>query len=206
VESVQRSRGAARLWESGMDFDIPWRRIATGAGVLLFHVFLIYLLAIALHLTVPVPIQVREIVFNLMQPNSSRTRVQDLHIPTPKFIIPRESESSAITLLPELNKELQQPSNGNNAPVDLGGVGRYLYNCSGMFYEQLNAHDRAGCLLNRWDPIPGSSPLLGVAKQSPYDEELAKRHAPDAAGTQHTCDQTSINANLGLPCYNFANH
>ena len=187
-----------------MAFDIPWRRIATGAGVLLLHVIAIYLLALSMHIPLPAANQVREIVLSLMQPNSSRTRVQDLNIPTPKMLVPRESAPSAITVLPELNRELEKP--GNNAPSDLGGVGRYLYNCSGMYYEQLNAYERGGCLLNRWDNKPSNSPLLGVARQSPYDAVIAKRQAPSDAGTQHTCDQTAINSNLGLPCYNFTGH
>jgi hypothetical protein len=88
----------------------------------------------------------------------------------------------------------------------MGGVGSYLYNCSGMYYEQLPANERTGCLLNRWDEKPSNSPLLGVARQSPFDAVIAKRQAVPAAGTQHTCDQTAINSNLGLPCYNFAGH
>jgi hypothetical protein len=186
-----------------MDFDIPWRRIATGAGVLLLHVIAIYLLALSMHIPLPAPHQVREIVFNLMKPNGTRQIQQDLNIPTPKMITP-EYEPSAITILPAINKVLQSPNTA--PPGDMGGVGRYLYNCSGMYYEQLNPHDRAGCLINKWDEKPSNSPLLGVARQSPYDAVIAKRQVPSEAGTQHTCDQTAINSNLGLPCYNFAGH
>jgi hypothetical protein len=182
-----------------MNFDISWRRIATGAAVLLLHVLFIFILTISLRIPL-VPHAVREIIFNLLPPNGARSIQQDLHIPTPKFIQPEQSEPNAITVFPTLSKELQQP--GSLAPPgDLGGVGRYLYNCSGAYYEQLSAHDRTGCLLNKWDNKP-SSPLLGVARPSPFDAIIAKRQAPEA-GTQHTCDQTAINSNLGLPCFNF---
>jgi hypothetical protein len=180
-----------------MVFDIPWRRIATGAGVVLLHVLAIYLLALAMHVEIPAPRQVRELVLNLMQPNGSRTIQQDLHIPTPKMITP-QYEPNAITLpKPLTEKDLQQP---NGLLPNMGGV------CSGMYYEQLPANERTGCLLNRWDEKPSNSPLLGVARQSPFDAVIAKRQAVPAAGTQHTCDQTAINSNLGLPCFNFAGH
>jgi hypothetical protein len=186
-----------------MDFEIPWRRIATGAAVLILHAVALFLLALAMRLPIPAPNQVREIVLNLMKPRGSHTIQQDLHIPTPQMITP-VYEPDAITIPPaQLKKALEQAS----PPGDLGGVGRYLYNCSGMFYEQLPARERTGCLLNKWDEKPSSnSPLLGVARPSQFDAVIAKRHEPDAAGTQHTCDQTAINSNLGLPCYNFAGH
>jgi hypothetical protein len=184
-----------------MDFKIPWRRIATGAGVLLLHVLFLYILAISMHIF-PVEFHAREIIFNLMPPNGNHTEQQDLHIPTPKLIRPEQSEPNAITVLPQLNKELQQPQSGV-VPGDLGGVGRYLYNCSGMFYEQLPANERAGCLLNKWDERPSNSPLLGVAKPSQFDSVIAKRHEAPPPDHRNSCDQTAINSNLGLPCFNF---
>lgn len=185
-----------------MDFEIPWRRIATGAVVLLLHALFLYILAISMHGFPSTPAIVREIVLNLMPPNGQHTLQQDLHIPTPKLIRPEQSEPNAITVLPALNKELQQPP--GLIPGDMGGIGRYLYNCSGMFYEQLPARERAGCLLNKWDVKP-SSPLLGIEKPSQFDPVIAKRQAPPRP-IEKPCDQTSINANLGLPCFSFSQH
>ncbi|HEY1838424.1 MAG: hypothetical protein WBQ17_04480 [Rhizomicrobium sp.] len=185
-----------------MNFDIPWRRIATGAGVLVLHALFLYILAISMHLQVPRANVLRETVLNLMPPRGSHRIQQDLNIPTPRMIRP-EFEPSAITIMPAINKVLQPPN--ANAPGDLGGVGRYLYNCSGMYYEQLSAHDRTGCLLNKWDNKPSNSPLLGVARPSPYDAVIAKRNAP-AQPVEKPCDQTAINANLGLPCFDFNQH
>lgn len=188
-----------------MDFDIPWRRIATGAGVLLLHALFLYILAISMHLF-PTESHIREIIFSLMPPNGAHTTEQDLHIPIPKLIRPEQSEPNAITVLPTLNKELLlQRQNGSSPPGDLGGVGSYLYNCSGLFYEQLPEHERNGCLLNKWDEKPSNSPLLGVAPPSQFDSVIAKRQAP-AQPIEKPCDQTAINANLGLPCFNFSQH
>jgi hypothetical protein len=186
-----------------MDFEIPWRRIATGAAVLIFHVIAVYLLALAMHLPVPAPNQVREIVLNLMQPKGSRTIQQDLNIPTPKMIRP-QNEPSAIFIPPPLNG--LKAANPPEPPGDLRGIGSYLYNCSGMFYEQLNGRERLGCLANKWDEKP-SSPLLGTPRASPYDALMAKRQAPPPTqGIEKQCDQAAINANLGLPCFDFTQH
>jgi hypothetical protein len=182
-----------------MNFDIPWRRIATGAAVIVLHIVALYLLALSMHIPLPEPGKIREMVLNLMPPKGAHTIQQDLKIPMPKLITP-EYEPSAITIMPSINKALQQPN--ANTPGDLGGVGRYLYNCSGMYYEQLSAHDRSGCLLNKWNEKPSNSPLLGVARQSPFDAVIAKRQAP-AQPVEKPCDQTAINSNLGLPCFNF---
>ena len=187
-----------------MDFKIPWRRIATGAVVLLLHALFLYILAISMHGFPATPHIVREIVFNLMPPNGRHTMQQDLHIPTPQLLRPEPSEPNAITVLPTLNKELQQPP--GLTPGDLGGVGRYLYNCSGLFYEQLPARERMGCLLNKWDQKPSDSPLLGVAKPSQFDSIIAKRQAAPEPDHRNSCDQTAINSNLGLPCFNFTGH
>lgn len=188
-----------------MDFDIPWRRIATGAGVVLLHALFLYILAISMHVISFDSHPAREIIFSLMPPNGAHTVQQDLHIPTPKLIRPEQSEPNAITILPTLNKDLQQPRATQGVPGDLGGVGRYLYNCSGMFYEQLNTRDRSGCLLNRWQPLPPDTPVLGAARPSRYDADIAKRQTP-AQPVEKPCDQAAINSNLGLPCFNFGQH
>ena len=180
-----------------MDFEIPWRRIATGGLVLLLHVLFIFALIVAMRLPITQPIrQMREIMLTLMSPEISKKRLRDLNIPTPKLVSP-EYVPNAITLPP-----LQHEAQPEETKGDLGGVGRYLYNCSGAYYEQLSAHDRTGCLMNKWDDTP-LSPLLGVARPSPFDAIIAKRQPPQA-GHRDTCDQTAINSNLGLPCFHFA--
>jgi len=122
------------------------------------------------------------------------------------------SRSMAPTVQPERTPQaitLPPPPAPTKSPEDQGdliGLGRYLYNCSGAYYEQLSPHDKAGCLSNKWESKPSQQqPLLGEQKPSPFDVVISKRHEP-AQGIEHACAPDAPNANLGMPCFSFPGH
>ena len=88
---------------------------------------------------------------------------------------------------------------------DIGALGRYLYNCSGTYYEKLSAKEKAHCLVNRWDGETGPSLTLGPAKPSPFNSVVAGRNAP-AVPIEKPCATDKPTANLGMPCYDFGGH
>ena len=179
--------------------QVDWRRVATGGGVLLLH--LLILLAL-LDVTGIIPLTgeklPKEIVLTLAPP-PQRARPQvpiPESLPIPFAIVPQGAPRTITVAPPE------RPA--SEAPGDIRGIGRYLFNCSGAYYEQLSPQEKRNCLLfkNEHKEVP---PLLGEAKPSPFDKVIQQRNAPfQAPFTQ--CDPASIAASLhNVPCTNFQN-
>ncbi|HEY5337508.1 MAG TPA: hypothetical protein VIJ85_04840 [Rhizomicrobium sp.] len=189
-----------------MRFEVPWRKVATGGGVLLLHLLLVLLL---LTTTGLLPIadlgHPREIFLTLAPPPRPKTQeapapiIQE-QIPVPLSPLP-PVENPAFTAPPP------PPSQRQQTPGDVYGLGRYLFNCSGEYYEQLSAQEKEHCLRNRWNGQKPAEqqPLLGPAKPSPFDQVIKERNR-DAAPIEKQCPPDAPQSNLGLPCYDFSGH
>ncbi|HEY7979346.1 MAG TPA: hypothetical protein VID67_14230 [Rhizomicrobium sp.] len=177
--------------------QVDWRRVATGAGVLLLH--LLVLLAL-LNVTGIVNLgekAPKEIILTLSPPSRPEaapqiTLPETLPIP---FVISPERSPRPITAPPE--QQNSQPRG------DIRDIGRYLANCSGTFYEQLSPAERKNCLLFKNQHNGDKAPLLGEAKPSPFDKVIQDRNAPIVPAFKQ-CDPASVNASLhNVPCTNF---
>jgi hypothetical protein len=182
-----------------MPAELRMRRAATGAAVLLLHILVLLALLAAFqpHL-LQQALGTREITITLPVTPRQQTRPQppsDLVPPT--FIRPEELPH-AITLpslqaVPPVQPEREQQG-------DIRALGRYLYNCSGAYYDRLSPKEKAHCLENKWNGQEGPALTLGPAKPSPYDAVIAKRNAP-AVPIEHPCPVDKPTSNLGLPCF-----
>jgi hypothetical protein len=183
-----------------MDWQVDWRRVATGAAVLVLHLLLILAL---LTTTGVVPLRIgsaKEIMLILtspqhrQEPQSTPEPKIPEHVPLPMTTYPA-FQPQAITALPPL------PKKPTAAEGDIGALGRYLFNCSAENFEGLSQRDKAHCLANKWDNKKSEKPpLLGEAKPSQFDDVLIKRDAPFVPAF-HGCDPSSLNASLhNVPC------
>jgi len=183
-----------------MAWQVDWRRVAAGGAVLLFHILLVLALLIATHAPVFDRIkQLREIVLTLEAPQIKKEKHPNIleQVPAPVFLKPEALPRSNTEPPPETQRP---PEEG-----DIRALGRYLNNCSGMYYEQLSVLEREHCIGNLWDGEHHRLPTLGPAKPSPFDQVLKERNAPFQAPFQQ-CDPGSINASLhNVPCTNFSN-
>src|SRR6185312_16136069 len=117
------------------------RRAAAGAVVLLLHVVALLGLLSALkpHLFQQT-IGEREITITLPVTRLAPRTKEPYTIPQPTFLLP-EISPRAITPPSLLNTPTipeQQQEQG-----DIRALGRYLYNCSGAYYERLSAKEKA---------------------------------------------------------------
>ena len=182
--------------------QVDWRRVATGSGVLLLH--LLVLLAL-LNVTGIVRLRdlgaPKEIMLTLTPPPRppQQAPIPQLpdQMPIPFAIAPSTQMPRAITTPPPV-KQTTEPQG------DIRALGRYLYYCTGAYYEQLSPAERQNCLLfknNHRDNVP----VLGEAKPSQFDQVIKERQAPAISPFQQ-CDPTSINASLhNVPCFNPSN-
>ena len=181
--------------------ELRLRRAAVGGAVLLLHVLVILALLVALRTPMVREIsRVGEIVLELPPAPVTSTgpeKKNPLAIPPPKFLAPESQR--AITIAPIA------PSAPAPAPPqgDIRALGRYLYNCSGTYYEQLSPREKAHCLANQWNN-QGPALTLGPAKPSPFDAVIARRNAAPVP-METPCPVDKPTANLGTPCYNFGN-
>ena len=187
-----------------MEWQLDWRRVATGSVVLLIH-FLIVLALLATTGIVPLQIGVeREILLTLPAPLRARQKETvplppvPEHVPLPELSFPT-FQPQAITVLPP------PPQSESTPEGDIGALGRYLFNCSGENFESLSERDRSHCLANKWEKGKQEhEPVLGEVKPSPFDQVLKERNAPYVPSFQ-PCDPSSINASLhNVPCTNFS--
>jgi|KBSMisStaDraftv2_1062788.scaffolds.fasta_scaffold06580_6 hypothetical protein len=189
-----------------MQPELRLRRAASAATVLLLHILaLLALLAAFRPQTFFGARQAtREITITLPPTPVKTPRIERLpSIPPPEFLTPEISPRAitppALEALPA-QPETQEPQG------DLRALGRYLYNCSGAYYERLSPREKAHCIENKWYGKEGPVLTLGPAKPSPYDAVLAKRNAP-AVPIERPCPTDKPTANLGMPCYDFnGNH
>lgn len=176
--------------------ELRLRRAAVGGAVLFLHVLAILALIAAFKIPVREPLaRVREIVLDIA-PATERTKTPQARnpfaIPPPNFLVPEAPR--AITLAPGTPKPEPAAPQG-----DLGALGRYLYNCSGAYYEQLSPREKAHCLQNQFNS-QGQPVTLGAAKPSPFDAVIAKRNAPFVPA-EGPCPLDHPQSNLGLPCF-----
>jgi len=181
--------------------ELRVRRAAVGLTVLALH--LLVLLALISAIRTPAieqALRVREIIVRLLpapaEPNE-RERKPGKTMPTPTFIVP--SAPNAITVMPELQQRSVAPPQG-----DIGALGRYLYNCTGAYYEKLSPREKEHCLENQWEKSGPNAPniMLGNAKPSPFDAVIARRNAP-FKGVEKPCAVDKPQSNLGTPCFDF---
>ena len=183
-----------------MPAELRMRRAATGAAVLLLHILVLLALLAAFrpHL-LQQALGTREITVTLPVTPQQQTRRPQLpsDLVPPTFIRPEEVPH-AITL-PSLNTAAPVQSEPQQQG-DIRALGRYLYNCSGAYYDRLSPKEKAHCLENKWNGQEGPALTLGPAKPSPYDAVIAKRNAP-AVPIEHPCPVDKPTSNLGLPCF-----
>jgi hypothetical protein len=177
--------------------QVDWRKVATGGGVLLLHLFVLLAL---LNVTGIVRLgenAPKEIILTLSPPPRPQAAPQvslPETLPIP-FVIAPEREPRPITAPPE--RQNSQPQG------DIRDIGRYLQNCSGTFYEQLSPAERKNCLLFKNTHNGDNAPVLGEAKPSPFDKVIQERNAPFVPAFKQ-CDPASVNASLhNVPCTNF---
>ncbi|HEY1638207.1 MAG TPA: hypothetical protein VGF62_06760 [Rhizomicrobium sp.] len=183
-----------------MQAELRIRRAAAGGFVLLLHiVVLLALLAAFQPQLFQQTIGTREITVSLpIVPETSRRPPQlPTEIAPPTLLVPEVPR--AITL-PSL--EAPPPAAEQQPQGDIRALGRYLYNCTGLYYERLSAKEKAHCLENKFNGQEGPTLTLGPAKPSPYDAVIAGRNAP-AVPIEKPCPVDKPTANLGLPCFSF---
>jgi hypothetical protein len=181
--------------------ELRLRRAAVGGAVLLLHVLIILALLVALRTPVVRDIsRVGEIVLELPPApvtSNGPEKKNPLAVPPPKFLAPESPR--AITIAPIAPAApAPEPQQG-----DIRALGRYLYNCSGAYYEQLSPREKEHCLANQWNN-QGTALTLGPAKPSPFDGVIARRNAP-LVPMEKPCPVDKPTSNLGLPCYGFGN-
>jgi hypothetical protein len=180
---------------------LQFRRATTGAAVLLLHnlVLLALLAAFQPHL-LQQALGSREITITL--PVHRTPQVEEpARLPLPTFLSP-ETSPRAITP-PSLLAVPAAPEQEQQG--DIRALGRYLYNCTGQYFERLSAKEKAHCLENKFNGQEGPALTLGPAKPSPYDAVIAKRNAP-VVPIEHPCPDDKPTSNLGMPCYDFGSH
>lgn len=181
-------------------------RAVAGILVLLLHLVMLWLfLSVKLHLFELPPPSFRNDPITIWLPLP--------HIaPAPEAPIRADSKDKkrALRVAPPVKKAegMPQPPPKPASPepgLDYNGLralGRYLNNCSGLYYEALSQHQVAHCLGNQWDiPLPGEDPRLRLGAEAPsvWKDERDKRDAP-APPIAKDCAPSSRNSNLGLPC------
>jgi hypothetical protein len=180
--------------------ELRIRRAAAGAAVLLLHflVLLVLLAAFRPHL-LEQALGTREIIITLPVTPERRPAPLQPQTAPPAFLAP-ELPPHAITLLPPTAPLPARPAEPQG---DVRALGRYLYNCSGAYYERLSPKEKAHCLENKWEGQEGPALTLGPAKPSPFDAVIAGRNAP-AVPIEKPCAVDKPTANLGTPCFDFA--
>jgi len=184
-----------------MQAELRIRRAAAGGFVLLLHiVVLLALLAAFRPQSFQQTIGTREITVSLpiVQETSRRPSQLPTEIAPPTLLLP---EVPRTITLPSL--EAPPPPTPEQQPQgDIRALGRYLYNCTGQYFERLSAKEKAHCLENKFNGQEGPALTLGPAKPSPYDAVIAGRNAP-VVPIEKPCPTDKPTANLGLPCLNF---
>ncbi|HTK79799.1 MAG TPA: hypothetical protein VL286_05105 [Rhizomicrobium sp.] len=178
--------------------EVRVRRAAVGVAVVTLHILvLLGFLAAIRSPAIEQVLHVREIIVRLLpppaEPNEEERKPREA-IPVPTFIVP--SAPNAIIVVPELQQKPAAPQG------DIGALGRYLYNCSGAYYEKLSPREKAHCLANQWEKGGAPNVMLGNAKPSPFDAVIAKRNAP-FKGVEKSCAVDNPTSNLGTPCFDF---
>jgi hypothetical protein len=182
-----------------MQPELRLRRAASAATVLLLHILALLALLAAFRPQTFFGVRepTREITITLPPTPVKTPRIeQPPAIPPPEFLTP-ELSPRAITP-PSLEALPAQPQT-QEPQGDIQALGRYLYNCSGAYYEQLSPREKAHCLANQWNG-QGPALTLGPAQPSPFDAVIARRNAPFVPA-EKPCPLDHPNSNLGLPCF-----
>jgi hypothetical protein len=184
---------------------LPMRRAIAASVVILFHLLLLYALVKITELPVGIP-TLHENPLEIFFPSFIRKpEDKEKHKPTPPVPITRPiyipyQSRSAPAVPPLVEQQKQQNQNGIRA------LGRYLYNCSSMYYEELSEREWQHCLANQWDlPDVAKSkpPVLPKAAPSPFDIVIKERRKKSVP-IEHQCKPGQMLSNLGLPCYDFS--
>ena len=183
-----------------MQAELGLRRAATGGIVLLLHLLILLALLAAFRPNLyKQAFGEREIVISLpVRPEPNRSSRKPSEFAPPILLVP---EVSPRAITPSIS-EPAVPAKPAEPQGDIRALGRYLYNCTGAYYERLSPREKAHCLVNKWNGQQGPSLTLGPAKPSPYDAVIAKRNAPFVP-FEKPCPADKPTANLGLPCYSF---
>jgi len=177
---------------------LPARRAIAGSAVILFHLLLILFLVRITNL--PIGMQgLHEGPLEIFFP-SLIGKKENVKPPVTRAPITRPITLPAVPPTPPPPSPQQNNYNGLHA------LGRYLYNCSGMYYEQLSEREWAHCLANQWDMPKDAKekpPVLAPPAPSPFDIVVKERKKP-VAPIEHQCKPGQMLSNLGLPCYDFS--
>lgn len=184
-----------------MQAELGARRAVAGAVVLILHVLvLLALLAAFRPQLLQQVLGAREIFIALpVAERFRRVPEQPSDIVPPTLLVPNISPR-AIT--PPALQSLTPSTPEQQPEGDIRALGRYLYNCTGAYYERLSPKEKAHCLENKWNGPEGPALTLGPAKPSPFDAVMTKRNAPFVP-IEKPCPTDKPTANLGLPCYDF---
>lgn len=171
------------------------RRAIAASAVVLFHLILIFALIRITSISLGPPV-LREIPIEIFFPRPKLPEKKKQAIPPP-------ARGTHPIYIPLLTPPPPPPETNYNG---LRALGRYLYNCSGAYYEQLSSREWAHCLADEWD-LPAAMrekpPVLPPAKPSQFDIVVKERKEP-AVPIEHQCKLGEMNSNLGLPCYDFS--
>ena len=179
--------------------ELRIRRAAAGGFVLLLHILVLLALLAAFkpRLFQQTP-GAYEISITLPVTRRFPEVERPTALPPPNFLLPEISPRAIAPpslIAPPTAPEQEQQG-------DMRALGRYLYNCTGQYFERLSPKEKAHCLENKFNGEEGPALTLGPAKPSPYDAVIAKRNAP-VVPIEHPCPDDKPTSNLGLPCYDF---
>jgi hypothetical protein len=181
-----------------MQAELRIRRAAAGGIVLLLHILvLLALLAAFKPQLFEQVLGAHEITISLpIAPEAARRPPQrPTDVVPPTFLAPETPRAITVPSLEPSPPAVEQQPQG-----DIGALGRYLYNCTGQYFERLSPKEKAQCLTNKFNGQEGPSLTLGPAKPSPYDAVIAKRNAPFRP-IEHPCPIDKPTSNYGLPCF-----
>jgi hypothetical protein len=185
-----------------MSARLPARRAIAASAVILFHLLLIFALIRITNFPIGIP-GAHENPLEIFFPSFLQKSEKEKRPPTPPLPVVRPIYIPLLTP-PPLPTPPAVPEEQNNYN-GLRALGRYLYNCSGMYYEQLSEREWAHCLANQWD-LPSAAkekpPVLPPVQPSPFDIVVKERKKP-AVPIEHQCKLGQMQSNLGLPCYDF---
>ncbi len=178
---------------------LPARRAIAAGAVILFHLLLIFALIRITGIPIGLPV-IHENPLEIFFP--SLKQKQKTETPPPPVVnpiyIPLRAPPPPTPVLP--------PSTPQTNYNGLRALGRYLYNCSGAYYEELSEREWAHCLGNLWD-VPAEAkeqaPVMPPAKPSPFSI-VVREPKKSAAPVERQCKLGEMNSNLGLPCYDFS--
>ncbi len=184
---------------------LPTRRAIAASAVVLFHLLLIFALVKITELPIGIP-GLHENPLEIFFPTFIKKEAEkEKRKPAPPVPVTRPIyipyQSQPLPAVPPILEREREPNRNG-----LRALGRYLYNCTGQFYEQLSEREWQHCLANQWD-LPQTAkdrpPVLPKAQPSPFDLVIKERRKKPVP-IEHQCKPGQMLSNLGLPCYDFS--